>query len=340
MARHFNTTGIHITAGISPCAYHCRYCQLAFRKTARFGTDRFIAVANRFLEYQAKKGEKEFEVSQWMGYTYDLNLRDFANKLDLYRRSGNDVKLILLGGVRHMPDEELEKWFIDRKALNLERVVASYYGYGETHDYWNNKKGNFAYLHHAQKIASKVGFNNGQRILLIRSTLSQIERLLDSLDEIGESVTERVAYPLFYSGLARRIENERVTMEQLDNQPVRVRSIYRQDKDRWKSEKEWIEYARNDGNTGEDSYIKLNLTDENIEHVEAMSCEEIIDNLTARTRAAYAKVPSRAELAEKYSDPDNEKIYMFMWDMECLWLDRYLRKHPMQFERDLTHFGR
>lgn len=340
MSRTFTPIGIHITAGVAPCSYHCRYCQLDYRKSARFGTDRFIAVVDRFLAYREKSRQKNFKVAAWMGYSYDLPLKDFVNKLALYRRCDNNVNLILLGGVRHRPDAELRAWFSERKALNLQRVVASYYGYGDTHDYLNNKQGNFAYLIHAQQIAAQTGFRNSQRVFLFRSSLAQMEQLLDRLDEVGESVTERMAYPLFYSGLARRYEEERVTMEDLDRQPQRVRAIYRQDKDRWQSERQWIDQARTDGNTEEKNFVELRLTDQNIEQVETMSCEDILADLVVRTKAAYSVVPSRANLAERYGDSSSDKIYMFMWEMECLWLDRYLKKHPMSLERELTHFGR
>ena len=167
-----------------------------------------------------------------------------------------------------------------------------------------------------------------------------MEQLLDRLDAEVPDIRSRTGYPLFYSGLARRYENERVTMEMLDAQPNRVKAIYREDKDKWKSERDWIEFSRTAKPEHEEGQVSLTLTDKNIDQIEAMSCEEILKDLTKRTQAAYNSVPSREELAEKYSDSDSEKIYMFMWDMECLWLDRYLKEHPTQFERELTHFGR
>jgi len=144
----------------------------------------------------------------------------------------------------------------------------------------------------------------------------------------------------FYSGLARKYEHERVTMELLDKQPKRVQEIYRTDKNNWKSEKDWVEYALNNPSHYGKGHVDLTLTDKNIEMIESMSCEEIIENLVKRTKLAYSIAPSQEELASKYSDKTSEKLYMFLWDMEALWMDRYLKENPIDFERGLTHFGR
>ncbi len=341
MPRPFKPNGIYITSGLAPCAYHCRYCQLVHVKLATFGMDRFAAQVERFADYREKHGLSDFDVGFWHGYSYDASLEDFEKELALHRRVGEwELKILLLGGLPHMKDSVLERWFSQRKAIGSEFATATYTGCRQLHDYWNNKTGNFDFLLNAQGIAAKVGLGNEQRILLTRSGLVEMEALLDLLDGTGVIPKSRKAYPFFYSGLARRYDEERVTMEMLDRQSGRIRAIYREDRQSWKSERDWIEYARTAEGKYETGPVTLTLNDRNIERIESMSCEAILDDLTRRTQRAYASVPSRAELAEKYADPDNEKVYMFLWDMECLWLDRYLREHPVAFERRLTHFGR
>jgi len=343
MARPFKTTGIYILSGMNPCAYHCRYCQLTTTKpTKNITMDRFKAIVNRFIDYKHFNHLKDFDVDFWNGYTYDCSLIDFQKELDLHKKVGDwELKILLLGGMPHMEDATLKQWFQDRKHIGSEFVAATYLGCKDQHDYWNNKKGNFEFLIKAQKMASAVGLDNVQRLLLTRSSLYRMEELLDVLDSLEIPIKERSAYPFFYSGFARRYEDERVTLSLLENQSERIKSIYRKDKETWKSEQEWTEYARTTRHKYEEGSIHLVLTDENIEHIESMSCEAILDDLTNRTQKAYAMVPSQEELAENYADRTSEKIYMFLWDMECLWLDRYLKEHPLQgFERALTHFGR
>lgn len=338
MFKDFQPVGISISAGLAPCTNHCRYCQLADRRLAHFSMDRFVAVVEKFLDYKTKTG---FDIGQWLGYSFELALNDFEKQLQIYRRSGFDLKVLLLGGLVMRRGHELRQWYQQRQALGSDTVVASYYGYGSRHDYLNNQVGHFAYQIEAQKIAAEVGLKNSQRIFLFKAALPEMERILDSIDEVGDSVTERVAYLLFYSGLGRAFENERITHELLDNQPDRLKAFYRDDHEQWKSEEEWVEWVRDGKPVFPQNWLSLNLNDANITRIEQMSCEEIIDELTRRTKKAYSMIPEREELAEKYSDPTSEKLYMFMWDMECLWVDRFLARNPeVVFERDLTHFGR
>jgi hypothetical protein len=46
-------------------------------------------------------------------------------------------------------------------------------------------------------------------------------------------------------------------------------------------------------------------------------------------------------MAEEYSDTTNKKLYMNIYDIERLWMDRYLRRHSnLNIEIGLTHLGR
>ncbi len=340
MPRKFQTTGIQITAGTAPCAYHCSYCQLADRSISKIRIDRYVAVVERFMEFKESKGLADFGVAQWLGNAYSFDTYEFDRISQLSRKLGNTYEWLLLGGVKHKPNAEMKDWLTSRQKMGAKHVIAAFLGHGDTHDKWNRMKGNFEFLMGSQKLAIEAGMGLIQRAFLTNSTLPMLGTLFDMLDELGGEVVERVGYPLFYSGLARKLEHERVTMETLDNQPDRTKAIYRKDKDKWKSEKDWIEYAKNGTHEYESNYVTLKLDDSNIGTVESMSCEAIIADLTERTIAAYAAVPGREELCEKYGNKTNEKIYMFMWDMECLWVDRYLQDNPVVFERHLTHFGR
>ena len=338
MSREFDPKGISISTGIAKCANHCRYCQLAYRRPQHFSVERFAKFVEKFAAYREKNG---FGVSTWLGYSFDLNARDFARQIELYNKVNNwELKVLLLGGLPLMDKKQTEVWYTERKALGSDSVVASYYGFRQRHDYLNNKEGHFDFQLQAQKIAAGMGLNNIQRVFLLKSALPEMDRLLDELESI-DAVTDRIAYLLFYSGLGRNFENERLTRELFENQSERLQAIFRGDHDNWKTEREWVEWVRNGNEPKGDAWLGLNVTDENISRYEAMDCEEIIAELTGRTKAAYDAVPTREELAENYGDNTSEKLYMFMWDMECLWLDRFLTQHPeVNFERELTHFGR
>jgi hypothetical protein len=316
---------------------------LADIRVSRLSVDRYARVIERFAEYKKSAGLTDFGITHWFGNAHNFSNYELARLFEVGRMVGtsNPYEFVLLGGVFHRTRPAMKAWLLSRQNMGVKTLITSFLGYGDVHDKWNRKKGNFDFLMESQQLATEIGMGLIQRTFLISSTLPMVGRLLDRLDEIGGNVVERVAYLLFYSGLARKYDDQRVTMEILDNQPTRVKGIYREDKSKWKSEKDWIEYARNEQHDPyENSYVVLKLDDANIDKVESMSCEAIITDLTQRTKAAYASVPSREELCEKYGDKTNEKVYMFMWDMECKWMDRYLRDNPVVFERYLTHFGR
>jgi hypothetical protein len=338
MPREFEPVGIAISGALAKCANRCRFCQLARLRPETYSVERYAKVVEKFIEYREKSG---FQMGQWLGYSYDFTLEDYARQMALYDRANNwPLKVLLLGGLPLMTGLELRRWYRERQGLGCDKTVASYYGYGRHHDYLNNQAGHFDWQVQAQKTAAGLGLQNGQRIFLFKSALPEMGRLLDKLEEV-DRVTERTGYLLFYSGQGRNFENERLTMAELDAQPERVRAIYRHDKSEWKSERGWVEWVRAGRETFPQNWLTLHLTDENIAQAEALNCEEIIADLTRRTQRAYNAVPGKEELAEKYGDRDSDKVYMFMWDMECLWVDRFLARHPgLCFERHLTHFGR
>lgn len=341
MPREFHATGISITAATSPCAYRCSYCQLADIGVSKISIDRYARIVERFVEYKESKGLTDFGIGQWLGNAFNFNDYEYAKVAEISHKLGDSYENICLGGVPHKSHAEMTEWLAFRRKIGAKNLIVSFLGHGDAHDKWNRKKGSFNFLMESQRIAIELGMGLVQRAFLANSTLPMIERLLDMLDDLGGEVIERVGYPLFYSGLARKFEHERVTMETLDSQSPRIKAIYREDKDKWKSEKDWIEYARNEKyDEHESNWVVLKLDDSNIDKVESMSCEAILADLITRTRAAYASVPAREELCGKYGNKENEKIYMFMWDMECLWLDRYLQDNPIALERHLTHFGR
>ena len=86
--------------------------------------------------------------------------------------------------------------------------------------------------------------------------------------------------------------------------------------------------------------LPLERNEHNIARFEALSCDEIVAELSRETTRAYAVMPSTEELCEAWSDATNRRIYASVADVERLWLDRYLQANPLTFDRGITHLAK
>lgn len=276
----------------------------------------------------------------WYGNSHDCDQETLIGLRSIGERMGYQTDVVLLGGVAHRPRDEMRAWLEQRRAVGIDTVVATFSGHGGDHDYWNNKQGNYRFQLDTLHLAAEMGFRLQQRVLLLRDNLGGLERLFDDLDRIRTTDSSRSSIPLFYSGRAKRLEDQRLTEGDFAALPTRLRNSLRDDHPNWRSERQWIEHVKTQEEPGpEEIAPMLEITEENLDWAEHHSCEEIVATLEARWRAAYAAMPSRRELFEGYGASENDKIYMFLGQMEHLWLDRYREKKPGTFDLRSTHFG-
>jgi hypothetical protein len=236
------------------------------------------------------------------------------------------------------PESEMREWLRERKNLGIKSVHASFAGYGSVHDHWSRRVGDFDFLMNTLKIAADLGFRLEQRLFLTKGTLSLFEELIDKLDELPGKVKKREISSFFYGGRAGLLENERVTAADLERLPEKVSKLLLKRRP-WRSEREWMDFVRQEDDVPTKVLVRLYPDDANIDQIEAKSCEAIIAELESRTRAAYALLPSRRELCEECGDVTNTQLYEHCPDIERKWLDRYLEKYPLKFERQLTYLA-
>ncbi|MDD3597716.1 hypothetical protein [Sulfuricurvum sp.] len=336
---------LDIRTGLNPCASRCRLCQLAHTKPSKITFDRFKSVINKFYEFKLSQKLDNMSFLFWDGYSLNSDIHEFSEMYSLHEKVGEwKMKALHLGGIHHMETDDIRKWLYDRKNIGSEYTSASYFGFGEDHNYWSNRKNDFQFLLDTQRIAAEIDLINEVHIFLLNSTLQNLPRLLETIDKNINNVRECIIFPPYYSGLARKYEKERLTSEQIMNLPITVKQYLRSDFKTWKTEKEWVEYVRllkdSEKIRLNNSHFTIELNDKNIDYIESHSCEDILTDLFKRTFETYNQLPPISLLAEKYSDIYSDKVYMYMWDMESLWLDRYLKENPTDFERKLTYFGR
>ncbi len=184
----------------------------------------------------------------------------------------------------------MKTWLRERQDIGIKAVVASFAGHGEFHDRWDGRLGDFEFQMRTLRVAASLGMELRQRLFLTNSTIPLMDELIKKLDALPGHVDDRCVYPLFYSGLARRLEDERVTRETFDGLPERIRKLYRSDWKNWRSEQEWIDIVRREDETPEQVTLDLELTDSNMDRVESMSCDEIVAELESATRSTQAAI--------------------------------------------------
>ncbi|WDB90487.1 TonB-dependent receptor [Escherichia albertii] len=194
VTRQVNIKGIFIHANATPCANHCRYCQLTSSRPRKISIERYAALIHRFLDWK-EQSNPHFEIHPWFGNSYDHDIsvvkiiRQIENRLD------NRCKNFLLGGLSHRSLNEMRQWIAERHQQGLDTLVATFSGYQKDHNYWNNYPDNYQFQLDCLRLAASMGLKTQQRILLLRSSLSSLESVLDDLDSIQPHIRERWAIP-------------------------------------------------------------------------------------------------------------------------------------------------
>lgn len=330
-----NIAGIHIVLNINPCAHDCRYCFFDNHKNSNLPVGRFLAIIERFLDWKQSRRLKNFHIPFVIYHSDDYDLMTTKKMIELLTRE-KDYMQLFLGGLRMRSEKEMRVWLQERQKLGIRNVIVSFFGHGAVHDYWNNRPGDFAFLMITLKIAAELGMKIEQRLYLLKSTLPYLEELIDKLDELPGKVRKRLIEPLQYSGRAGNMEEERVTEDELERLPEWVRRFL----SKVRSEREWIAVMQQrEEAPKKDVMLKFELDDTNIDRIEAMSCDEIVAELEQRVRGAYASMPTQRELFGACGNPDSTLLYKEQRELERKWLDEYLKKHLIQFDRGITVWG-
>ena len=67
--------------------------------------------------------------------------------------------------------------------------------------------------------------------------------------------------------------------------------------------------------------LKLDVNEANIDELERQSCEEILRGREREYQDSYRHTPALDELAARYGDTTNRRVYMMSRDVEGRWLD-------------------
>jgi hypothetical protein len=335
---------IFVHAKLVSCAHSCKYCLMGKKRLTKITPARFVAFVERFLEWEQRQGRAEI-VSYVPNYTSDYSRETLELLKDLderFPRRYSPLRGITLGGLPTRTERELLAWLTERQSFGCKTAHGSLAGTGRVHDYWNGQPRNYELIMATLRIAGEIGMALGARMFVAKSTLPMLEELNDDLERLPKHEGDwRYATPFFYAGWGARLEEERIDEDERDALPKWLDPMIKRSTGSrdgiWRSEREWIETIREGKAQSRQFQLILNINDDNIDHLETMSCDDIVAEYQSRTQAAYAAIPGLTELCERYGDQDDRRVYILQRCIEMKWLDLHLRHHPTRFERQLTH---
>ena len=326
MPREIVGKGLRFSLRHAPCAHICRYCLISkSRKRSALPFARFEQLVHRFHDWKQSSGLDDLQIRIFVGPSFDYDIETLQGVARLHARRRAKFQILNLGGLRIRSGEALIEWLEERRAAGITGFHASLAGYGEIHDRWNGRAGDFDYQMSILRLAGDRGMVRQEKLFLTQNTLPIFDRLLDILDGIPGKINRRTANPFFYAGLATRYEAERLTEEDRDSLPERINRLRPKGFGDWLSEREWIPIMMETADQPRKLLLKLDVDETNIDYLEKASCEEIFAERERQYQESYRLIPALDELCARYSDAASRKIYMMSRDVEGRWLDLHAR---------------
>jgi len=326
MPRQIVGKGLRFSLRHAPCAHICRYCLISeSRKGSALAFARFEALVHRFHDWRESK-RPDLDIGVFVGPSFDYDIETLQGVARLRERRGAKFRIVNLGGLRIRRGEALAAWIEERQAVGVTGFHTSLAGYGETHDRWNGRAGDFDYQTTILRMAGERGMARQEKLFLTKNTLPLFGRLLDILDGIPGEVRSRTATPFFYAGLAGRYEEERLTEDDRDGLPERINELRPAKFGIWLSEREWIPVMLETADMPRRLQLKLDVDEGNIDYLENAPCEEIFATREREYQDSYREIPTLGELCARYGDPTNRRIYMMSRDVEGRWLQMHQRE--------------
>ncbi|MBE7560205.1 hypothetical protein HS125_15215 [bacterium] len=238
------------------CPSACRHCYLGSAVAPYVPQDEMEPLTEQFRQYR-RDGEEgayfaRISVASWFHEPdYAPNYRELRTLEE--RLSGGEAP----------PREYLSTWRLARepeyaawaRSVGLETCRLSFYGVGETHNWFARRKG--AYEDHLAALPRMLdaGIAPAIQVFLTRKSLPELGKLMHALEELRlPERTEALGKPfvLFLrtpmpTGDARRIEYLRPTLEEVEGcipEPlVESSRRHRQVNELWQTEAEWCRQA-------------------------------------------------------------------------------------------------
>lgn len=337
MKRSVTFIGLCVNHVGFPCHNHCGFCVLGHRrKKNSIPFSRVVALMDRLRDWRNRNRPKDFRlfINYFRAMNHDRETTVAMSQLD--RRLRESPRELMMGGIEFKTDDELKPWLQERRDVGMKVIRLSLAGTQPSHDKWVGRPGDFDFNLRAARLASEIGFERHEWLLVSRSTIPHLEALVARLNEIPGRVYRGFRLLTWGNAPKKLEERERITREMFEALPEWVRKDV-QHTSILKSEREWTEEARKlpDEEPPEPFYLILNVEDASMEWLEATSCDAIVSDVEERSRRIYETVPTMKALGAMYGNRENECMY-WRSEMQHVWARRFLEEEGLEVEKHLT----
>lgn len=207
-------------------------------------------------------------------------------------------------------------------------VDATFYGLREYHDRFAARKGDFDFLLEIIRCAALLGLNTQASFVALEDNKQQLPGLLDLLASLG--CTSVHGFIQDFRGNGAKLDGKRLTKESYDALPLMVKEKI--SVSRHKTEAQWL--SGSSFSAPENRRLVLALRPDNIDMLEAMSCDQIIDYLLELDDNYHRLLPDISVLAKQYGDNCGTKLYR-QRDLWWKWSKAYISDHQLALQ-DIT----
>lgn len=316
------TTSVMIQSLCVPCCCRCRYCLLSW-DGRRAGADwaRSAELAERFL---GELRERRPGVAASFSFGYSMEHPDLRAALRTLRRLGSPTADFLQCDGMRMRDErecaQLMELLLEEGVRELNFTV---YGLPAYHDRFAGRSGDHALLLRMMKAAGDAGLPFSTGVPLTEENIGQAGELTERLREAGSGrITLFIPHE---EGRGRSLAPVRLREADLLTLSPEKRALL--NRRVFRTEREWLQEREPVSDGGR--MILVSLRADNIEAYERRSAESVVGELEALDEAYYSAFPGFADLAERYGDPEGDRLYRFR-DLYAHYRARYGEEHGVR----------
>lgn len=316
-----DTVSVNVMNLCVPCENRCRYCLLSYDgRTTGVDFERGKVYAERFYKWIR---ENRPELSFLFGFGYSMEHPDLINAIRFCQSIGSaSGEFLQFDGMKFRTDTELTALLSELKSNGIKLIDLTFYGTEVYHDRFAARTGDFQLMMNTLRIANQVGLDVTVSIPLSQENASQIDALLNRLEEFQ---TVRISCFVPHSeGRGSLLDKVRFTLEDYGQLSDRAKGYF--NRDRFRPEKEWVRSASLPQATKR--VLTVTLTPENIDFFEQLDFQDAIAYLEALDDAYYQTVPSFEALLETYGNPHGTRMYSAR-DLYMHYQKRYLADHTI-----------